>query len=221
MPEPPDFEHLLKGFQRCFPDGFQDQDFHKRERDKKEKAARILKTGLGSDIFQDLLRNEDYAQVCRIAKDVLQATTLVFPIAKAKLLDGLKKAQNQKRFAETLCDLLYGSDEMEKRFTEFCDLLSEIGANTWTIATYYQFLLTDGKWMFLKPHVTRRMAESIGIALNFKTEPNWLTYLKLQELAAHLTDVLRDRKLKPQSGIDVQGFIWAAVKIEEGKYRCQ
>jgi hypothetical protein len=214
---PLDFEHLLSGFKRVFPDGFQDQGFHKRERDSKEKAARILKNRLGSDVFEDFLRNEHYAEVCRIAKDVLVATTLVHNRhEKPKLLNGLKKVQNQERFAKALYSLLHGLDEMH--FTQFTDVLSEIGANKWTIATYYQFLLTEGERMFLKPHVTRRMADSLGIALNYKTEPNWLTYKKLQELAGHLKDLLRHRGLEPQSGIDVQGFIWAAVKIEEGSY---
>ncbi len=34
---------------------------------------------------------------------------------------------------------------MEGPFKKFCDLLSEMGANKWTIATYYQFLASDGK----------------------------------------------------------------------------
>jgi hypothetical protein len=37
--------------------------------------------------------------------------------------------------------------------------------------------------MFMKPSITKRMADSLKISLNYKAEPNWLTYLKLQELA--------------------------------------
>jgi hypothetical protein len=214
---PPDFEHLLSGFKRVFPDGFQDKGFQKRERDSKERAARILKNGLGSDVFQDLLRNGHYAEVCRIAKDVLQATTLVHnKHEKPKLLNGLKKVQNQEHFARALYNLLHGLDEIH--FKQFTDVLSEIGANKWTIATYYQFLWTYGERMFLKPHVTRRMEDSLGIALKYEAQPNWLTYSKLQDLAGHLKDVLRLRGLKPESGIDVQGFIWASILIEEDRY---
>jgi len=107
---------------------------------------------------------------------------------------------------------------MEGPFKKFCDLLSEMGANKWTIATYYQFLASDGKWMLMKPSAIKRMADSFKIALNYKAEPNWLTYSKLQELADRVDVELRNRKLKPHSRIDVQGFIWASIKIEEGRY---
>ena len=109
---------------------------------------------------------------------------------------------------------------MEGRFTNFCDLLSEMGANKWTVATYYQFLASDGKWMFMKPSIMKRMAESLKIALNYKPEPNWLTYSKLQELADRVELELQRRELKPHSRIDVQGFIWASIQIEAGKYKC-
>jgi hypothetical protein len=112
----------------------------------------------------------------------LQSTNLVHYIEKAKFVDS-KNIPYQQPFAEALYDLLHGSAEMEQRFTKFCDLLSEMGANKWTIATYYQFLATDGKWMFMKPSIMKRMADSLKIALNYKAEPNWLTYSKLQELA--------------------------------------
>jgi len=107
---------------------------------------------------------------------------------------------------------------MEGPFKKFCDLLSEMGANKWTIATYYQFLASDGKWMFMKPSIMKRMAESLKISLNYKPEPNWLTYSKLQELADRVDVELRNRGLNPRSRIDMQGFIWASIQIEEGKY---
>ena len=221
---PLDFNHLVDGFDRCFHGrGFDSEDFEKRERGYKEKAARVLKDKLDKDAFESLLRDRHYAEVCEIAKQVLQSTNLAYYIEKAKFADGLKIAANKERFANALYDLLHGSTEMEQRFTKFCDLLSDMGANKWTVATYYQFLATNGNWMFMKPKVTKRMAKFLNIALNFKPEPNWLTYSKLQELADRVDSELRQRKLKklePHSRIDVQGFIWASIKIEAGEYKC-
>jgi hypothetical protein len=214
---PLDFSHLVTCFKRRFPDGFEGQDFHDEERGYKEKAGDVLKDKLGKNAFENLLREADYAEVCDIAKHVLQSTNLVHYIEKAKFVDG-ENAAYQERFAKALYDLLHGSAEMEQRFTIFCDLLSEMGANKWTIATYYQFLATDGKWMFMKPSIMKRMADSLKIALNYKAEPNWLTYSKLQELADRVDSELRDRGLKPRSRMDVQGFIWASIWIEEVKY---
>jgi hypothetical protein len=212
-----DFDHLVEGFVRVFDGGFESDDFQQRERDYKDRAAGILKEKLGKDAFESLLSDGNYAEVWEIAKDVLQSTNLVHYIEKAKFVDG-KNVEYQERLANALYDLLHGSAEMEQRFTTFCDLLSEMGANKWTIATYYQFLATDGKWMFMKPSIMKRMADSLKIALNYKAEPNWLTYTKLQELADRVGFELQNRGLKPRSRIDVQGFIWASIWIEEGKY---
>lgn len=214
---PLDFNHLVTCFKRCFPEGFEGRHFHDRERGYKEDARDVLKDKLGKSAFQNLLREGHFAEVWEIAKNVLQSTNLVHYIEKAKFVDS-KNIPYQQPFAKALYDLLHDSAEMEQRFTKFCDLLSEMGANKWTIATYYQFLASDGKWMFMKPSIMKRMADSLKIALNYRAEPNWLTYSKLQELADRVDIELRDRGLKPRSRIDVQGFIWASIWIEEGKY---
>jgi hypothetical protein len=215
---PANFDHLVECFVRFFDGGFESQDFEERERKYKADAADVLKDKLGEGTFESLLRNGRYAEVCDIAKHVLQSTNLVFRIEKAKFADAVDNVTYQERFANALYTVLHDSDEMERRFTNFCGLLSEIGANKWPIATYFQFLATDGKWMFMKPIIMKRMAESVKIALNYKAEPNWLTYSKLQELADRVELELRNRGLTPHSRIDVQGFIWASIEIEDGKY---
>jgi hypothetical protein len=215
---PADFDHLVSCFNSRFPAGFEDRDFDDAERGYKEGAAAALKDKLGKDAFESLLRDGHYAEVCGIAKHVLQSTNLVFRIEKAKFADAVDNVTNHERFANALFDLLHGSGEMGQRFTNFCGVLSEIGVSKWPIATYFQFLASDGKWMFMKPTIMKRMAESLKISLNYKAEPNWLTYSKLQELADRVELELQNRKLTPHSGIDVQGFIWAAIEIEDAKY---
>jgi hypothetical protein len=214
---PLNFNHLVTCFTRCFPEGFEGQNFEDRERGYKECARNVLKDKLGKNSFEHLLRERHFAEIWEIAKTVLQSTNLAHHIEKAKFIDE-QNVPYRERFAEVLFDLLYGCTEMEQRFKTFCDLLSQMSANIWTIATYYQFLASDGKWMFMKPSIMKRMAESLQISLNYKTEPNWLTYSKLQELADRVESELISRGLKPHSRIDVQGFIWASIWIEEGKY---
>jgi hypothetical protein len=218
--QPPlDFNYLVEGFVRFFDGGgFDSTDFDEKERKEKRKAAGILKDKLGKEIFESLLRDGRYGEVCDVAKEVLQETRLVFRIEKAKFVDGLKVKANHERFAKVFFDLLYGSAEMEQRFKKFCGLLSEMGANKWTVATYYQFLVSDGEWMFMKPSIMKRMADSLKFALNYKPEPNWDTYFKLQELAKRVKSELHDRGLNPGSGIHVQGFFWASIKIADGTY---
>jgi len=214
---PLDFDHLVEGFLRVFKGGFDSPEFEKRERGYKKTAADDLEDELGRDVFANLIRDGHYAEVCDMAKAILN-TNLVFKFEKAKFRDGIKDITKHEPFANALYSLLYESGEMEPRFSRFCDLLSEMGANKWPIATYFQFLESDGKWMFMKPSAMRKMADSLNISLNYKPEPNWLTYSKLQELADRVELELQNRRLKPRSRVDVQGFIWTSIKIEEGKY---
>jgi hypothetical protein len=216
---PLDFDHLVGCFLRVFAGGFDSDDFQERERKEKGKAAGILKDRLGKDAFESLLRDGNYAEVCAIAKHVLRKINLVYPVEKAKFTDAIENIVNHERFANALYDLLHGSSEMEERFTRFCSLLSEMQVSKWTVATYYQFLASDGKWMFMKPTIMKSMAEALKISLNYKPEPNWLTYSKLQDLGDRVELELQKRGLKPHSRIDVQGFIWASIGIEDGSYR--
>jgi hypothetical protein len=218
--QPPlDFNYLVEGFVRFFDGGgFDSTDFDEKERKEKRKAAGILKDKLGREIFESLLGDRHYAGVCDIAKSILRSTNLAHLMEQIKFVDGLKIETNQEPFAKALYDLLHGSGEMEQRFTNFCDLLSKMGANKWPVATYYQFLASDGQWMFMKPEVTQQMAESLEISLEYKPKPNWITYSKLQGLAKRVEEELKSRGLNPHSRIDVQGFIWASIKIAEGKY---
>jgi hypothetical protein len=215
---PLDFDYLVDCFKRRFPHGFDGPDFHREERDYKAKAGKVLKDKLGKNAFEKLLVDEHYGEVCEISKYVLRSTNLVYPIEKAKLVKGIENIANQQRFANALFDLLHDNSEMEERFARFADHLAEIGANKWPIATYYQFLASDGKWMFMKPLIMKRMADSLKVSLNYKAEPNWLTYLKLQELADRVESELQSRGLIPHSRLDVQGFIWSSLAIESGNY---
>ncbi len=213
-----EFDHLIKRFLDVFQSGFDDKRFEDMERRYKAKAVDLLAASLGSGRLSALVSRGDIQEVCDLAMKILQATNLAFPQEKIRLNDSLKRLENQRLFAPALQYLLYGAAPIEHRFANFADVLGAIGASSWTVATYYQFLETRGKLMFMKPAVTKKMALSLGIALNYKPEPNWLAYSKLQEMSDKLGVELEKRGLRPKSGLDIQGFIWTSIKIEEGKY---
>jgi hypothetical protein len=112
-----------------------------------------------------------------------------------------------------LNDVLYGKESEEVRFERYIIELGRIGVGNWPVATYFQFLETKGRSMFLKPTVAKRMANSVGVALNYKPEPNWLTYSKLQEAAATIKDRLQAAGQTLHSDIDIQSFMWCACRI--------
>jgi hypothetical protein len=57
---PLDFDHLVECFVRFFDGGFDSEDFEKRERTRKGESALLLKSELGRDRFDRLLRDRDY-----------------------------------------------------------------------------------------------------------------------------------------------------------------
>lgn len=213
-----DFDQLLQCFLRVFPNGFDGEAFDVRERQYKAETAALLRDRLSRERLSDLIGKGDWLGIAESAKQVVRDANLVFTHEKIKFVEGVSKPENQQNFARALFDLLYGSGEAEHRFVRFIDILSVMGCNKWTLATYFQFLATDGAVMFMKPAVMQPMADSVGVALNYQSMPNWLTYLKLQELGDVVAKRLRDRGQHPQNGMDVQGFIWSSIRIDEGKY---
>jgi hypothetical protein len=60
--------------------------------------------------------------------------------------------------------------------------------------------------IFLKPTVTRRAAETLGVPFEYRSRPNWETYAELLRLARAVRKDLRD--LHPRNMIDIQSFLW-------------
>ena len=213
-----EFGYLVKRFTDVFKKGFDDEAFWTHERDYKETAVLLLHDSLSMSHIDSLLSGSQFDEVCKRALKVLQHTNLVFPQEKIKFKAALDKADHQRLFAAGIRDLLYGGNEIEAKFVSFANVLWELETPRWTLATYYQFLQTRGELMFMKPSVTKRMSEAVGVALNYRSEPNWLTYSKLQELSNRIKEELHRHGLRPHSGIDVQGFIWTSIQIADGKY---
>lgn len=219
-------EQLAADFTRLFPEGFHDPMYLRDERDGKDAksgpkvdkagAHELMEELLGREQLDALISAGEHTEVGRRALRVIAATSLVFPREAISLKNGLKDENNQRLFAESLRSLLYGDAEAGSRFAAFCDMLSTLGAAKWPLATYFPFVAFPEREMFLKPTVTRRVAEMLGFELNYSVEPNWLTYSKLLELSRHLFDSLSE--LRPRDMIDIQSFIRCVVRHDEGEY---
>jgi hypothetical protein len=209
---------MIESFLRRFPGGFHDKDYLNDERDYKVAAHHEMLNELNEPSFAGLLGDSDYSgdysEICRLALKVVNSTNLIFKREIISFADGLKR--EPERFSQSLYALLYGEGEFENRFSAFTNTLSDIDAAKWTIATYFQFLAFPDRHMFLKPTVTLRMAGARGFELNYRPEPNWLTYSKLLDFSRLLFNDLAE--LSPEDMIDVQSFIWCVPKIEEGEY---
>jgi len=202
-------------FLNTFPLGFADPMYLKEERDYKVDAHNLLNELLGSDTYADLLKDQDYAEICKRALQVVNKTNLIFPNEKMALKDGLKDEENSKLFADRLFDLLYAGGDFKVRYEAFADCLERIDADKWTILTYFPYIAFPQDHIFLKPEVTKHATSLMRAELNYKPSLNWLTYSCLLNFATYLKDQLEAMDMAPRDMIDVQSFMWC---IAPGKY---
>src|SRR5262249_37865887 len=201
-------EQLKDKFLTQFPGGFSGKSFIEIERDYKVAACELMNELLDARSFERLLAAGDYSEACKRSLQVI--INIIHRFERISLNNALKSPDGQKRFAESLYRLLYGQGAMEERFNQFADCLLEIGAAKWPIATYYLFIAKPESQMFLKPIVTQDAAAVCGFELNYRKEPNWLTYKCLLEFSQDLMNKLAD--LEPKDMIDIQSFLWCIAQ---------
>jgi len=200
-------------FLERFPEGFYGENFNKHEREYKDKAHVLAQELLGKQSFAELLDNENYPDIIKRALKTVNSTNLIFPNEKMALKDGLKEPTNEKEFSHALFLLLHGESELEQRFTDFANILENIGAAKWTTLSYFLFITHPDKYMFIKPTITQFSAELCSFEINYKPQLNWLTYLSVLKFSEYLFSALSE--LKPRDMIDVQSFMWC---IAPGTY---
>jgi hypothetical protein len=127
------------------------------------------------------------------------------------LSDAVKGEREQGIFAVALAKLLHGDEAPENRFEQFSNALSVMPTEqarlyTWPVQTLLPYLMFPDREMFLKPGVTQEAAKRLAFEINYRSEPNWLTYSKLLELSKVLFEKLAN--YKPRDLIDIQSFIW-------------
>lgn len=208
--------HSIQHFLMQFPEGFYGEKFNFHERTYKIKAHTLAKELLAVQLFRELLNREEYAEICKHTLKVSNATQLIFPNEKMALKDGLKSLSAQKAFAQALFTLLYGDEDLEKRFDGLAKVLDEIGAAKWTVATYFLFIVHPDKYMFVKPTIMQYASDLCGFEINYKPQLNWLTYNLVLRFSNYLMSEISE--LKPRDMIDVQSFMWC---ITPGTYQVE
>jgi hypothetical protein len=199
---------LIEKFERRFPGGFSGDAYFKEEREYKLAANSLMKELLDQHLFKSFIEDNDYDEISKRARAVVNKTNLIFPNEKMALSDGLGSSSNREAFSRALFSLLYGSEEIKQRFEKFCGCLAMLGAAKWTTATYFPFIRYPQEHIFLKPEFTQEAAEICGFELNYKSDLNWATYSKLLEFSRYLFKELTANNLPPVDMIDVQSFIW-------------
>jgi len=196
----------VEKFLELFPHGFHGKKYTGQERDYKIKAHQMAQELISEAELKRLLAEGKHEEVCRRALRVANATNLIFPNEKMALKDGLENPLARADFATAFYDLLYSPGSFKARFDGFARVLGSIGANKWTTATYFPFIVHPDQYMFVKPTVTQKAAELSAFEINYRPELNWLTYESVLKFSNYLRAELAE--LKPRDMIDVQSFMW-------------
>lgn len=204
------FEHFVERFLAKYPGGFEDTGFVRDERDYKMAAINRLNETLSKTEIDSLLTAEDFAEVCRRAKQVASSLNIIFSHEMMDFNDALKAPSSQTDFAFAIRDVLYGDSSKQERFERYFNTLAKIGCCKWTVATYFQFLESAGKEMFMKPMVSQAMARAVGISLLYRSAPNWETCVRLNEVSAEVESRLTNVSLIPRDRIDLQSFMYVS-----------
>ena len=127
------------------------------------------------------------------------------------LRDAVKSPKGSKLFAIGLYNFLHGPGQMENRFEQWCRTIADLPRRqtrvlTWPVVTVFGFLALPTTHIFLKPNVTRRVAEEYGFDFQYHSKPEWSTYKSLLDFAELVRQDISD--LAPQDMIDVQSFLW-------------
>lgn len=193
-------------FLELFPLGFHGKKYIGQERDYKVKAHQMAQELISEAELKRLIAEGKHEEICRLALRVANATNLIFPNEKMALKDGLVDLPARTEFASALYEFLYSPKSFRERFEKFARVLESIGANKWTTATYFPFIVHPDQYMFVKPTITQKAAELSAFEINYRPELNWRTYESVLKFSNYLRAELAE--LEPRDMIDVQSFMW-------------
>ena len=207
----PSAARARRKFLKFFPGGFADETYIDWERDYKWSAHERWQESLEPSAYRKLLADGAYEDIAGTAVRIESRTNLLFSFEKMALRDAIRTTDGARIFAEGLYDFLWGRAGDETRFERWCEAVASLPRRqtrvlTWPLVTVFGFIARPDTHIFLKPNVTRIAAKAYGFDFDYKSKPNWATYVSLLDFA---NTVRRDTTdLRPKDMIDLQGFIW-------------
>jgi hypothetical protein len=201
----------LTKFLNYFPEGFRDPLYADWERGYKWAAHKRWFETLDQANFRKLLIDKKHEEIAARAVAIEARTNLLFSFEKMALRDALKPVEGARAFAQGLYDFLHGPHDMEERFIQWCEVVAALPRRqtrvlTWPVVTVLGFIAQPKQHIFLKPTVTRRAANALGLRFEYRSRPSWEIYSGLLRLAGAVREDVRD--LRPRDMIDIQSFLW-------------
>lgn len=201
----------IRKFQYYFPGGYRGTKYKAWERNYKWEAHLKWEEKLNKKEFKTLLQAGEYSEIAKRAITIESKTNLLFSFEKMALRDAVKDEASAKLFAKGLYDFLHGNKDLQERFENYRDMLSELPVKqtrvlTWPVLTVFGFIAQPDKHIYLKPTVTKAAAKNYKFNFGYSSKTNWNTYESLLKFAEQ---VKKDTaQFGPRDMIDLQSFIW-------------
>jgi hypothetical protein len=210
-------DRYVKRFHRFFPKGFQDPKYFAWERGYKWEAHLGFREVLNEGSFRLLLKARKYGEIAGTSIRLESQTNLLFSFEKMAIRDAVKTNKGAKTFSEGLFELLHGGGSLDLRFQNWCDAVESLPRKqtrvlTHPVVTLFPFLADPATNIFLKPLVTKKAAERLGIEFQYASRPSWEVYSRYLDLARAVRTRLKT--LKPRDMIDIQSFLWVTGSSE-------
>jgi hypothetical protein len=202
------FDEAWGRFNRKYPAGFQDPQYLAEERGYKAAVVERWKEQFGTKGLAALKSAGDPAGVEKAFLAVYQGLNLMYPVEWVKLRAALKGSMEGLGLAEDYAAAVAEGSLSEARFKGLLkrfDVMG-LGAGKWTQLTLWPYLAGYKNFPYIKPEVTKAVAEGMGLTINYDAKPNFATYTKVLELYQALWLQLEPKGAK--DWVDVQTFIW-------------
>jgi len=203
---------LVDTFLHYFPAGFEDDRNVYRERKNKEKGRDLFIELLNKESYNELLVKEDYDEIATRIHNVITETEFRMLAVQEliQLNDALRPTENKRLISLALFDSLYQAISEGESFKIYADCLERLELAKWTMQTCVHFFAFPDKHLFLKPSVSKEVAEVCAFDLNYNARPNWMTYHTYLDFGRFLANELANygKHLKPKDMLDVYTFIW-------------
>jgi hypothetical protein len=198
---------------------FEDSEYLERERNYKWKAHREVVSRLLSTEGRALVAGQPSQELSVLLRELCQTTNLLAKQEMMALNDGFKDLGAARQFAQATVHFIDRPEE--STFTGLVDAaesLPQMGnarVLSWPIVTLLPYLGTPTTQMFLKPVMTKAVAEIFCFDLLYDARPAWPIYRRLLTFSDHLLNRLRS--LGARDLIDVQSFMWVVVGYAQSK----
>lgn len=212
------FAEQLAFFEEIFPGGFDGDKFLEKERGLpglpgkaglNEGAIALAQKELSAERF-----STDTPQLLfTSAKNVLKATTIVFPMEGPIPFSSMEEARRAPAI-EGMKELLHGDGDYGDRLEAFVasvrlkDKKGEPKAATWPFATIFAAYLYPDEHTCVKPTAFATQGATLELPV-LKSQPvTGSGYKRFLEIANRTRTLLEEAGHKPRDLMDVYSFIW-------------